>query len=155
MKLATEPGLKPAYNQLTHQIRTGINSDYENWCNKNCDELEQLQKTHQTHGLHKKIKELTCGIKIADKSTSIKDKNGRLLTDVHDVRNRWAEYCSELYNHDTKPDNTVLTGLWNNQQQEPMPDISVSESCCCCQETKTKESARNRWCMWRTNTVWR
>jgi len=127
VKLATEPGLKPAYNQLTRQIRTGINSDYENWCNNNCDELEQLQKTHQTHGLHKKIKELTRGIKVADKSTSIKNKNGRLLTDIDDVRNRWAEYCSELYNHDTKPDDTVLAGLWNNQQQEPTPDISVSE----------------------------
>ena len=62
-----------------------------------------------------------------DKSTTIKDKNGRLLTEVHDVQNRWAEYCSELYNHDTKPDSTVLTSLWSNQQQEPTPDISISE----------------------------
>ena len=127
VKLATEPGLKPAYNQLTHQIRASINSDYEIWCNENCDQLEHLQNTHQTRGLHKKIKELTGGIKTAEKTTSIKDKNGSVLTDESRIRKRWAEYCSELYNHDVKPDNTVLAGLWNDQPQEPEPDICVSE----------------------------
>src|SRR5271157_490756 len=48
VELATEPGLKPAYNQLTCKICTGINSDNENWRNNNCDELEQLQDASST-----------------------------------------------------------------------------------------------------------
>jgi Reverse transcriptase (RNA-dependent DNA polymerase)/Endonuclease-reverse transcriptase len=127
VKLATEPSLKPTYNRLTHQIRDGINSDYETWCNDNCKQLEQLQNTHQTLGLHKKIKELTRGIRIPEKTITIKSKDGRLLTNEDDVRQRWGEYCSDLYNHDIKPENTVLTNLWDGQQQEPEPDITVSE----------------------------
>ena len=58
-ELATTPGMKPMYNNLTRKIRAGINLDYENWCNDNCNQLEWFQNTRQTCNLHKKIQELT------------------------------------------------------------------------------------------------
>jgi hypothetical protein len=126
-QLSTNPGLKPAYNKLTHQIRDSISQDYENWCNDKCSQVERLQNTHQTHSLHKQIKELTQGIKIQTKSVTIKDKAGKILTTENEVRKRWGEYCSDLYNYDIRPDNSVLAGLWINQHQEAELDISTSE----------------------------
>jgi exonuclease III len=126
-QLTNNPELKPRYNQLTRDIRTSINHDYENWCNENCEQLERLQNSHQTHGLHKKIKELTRGTKITSKSVTIKDKNGEILTTERDVRERWGEYCSDLYNYNIKTDDAVLEDLWTNQYQEEIPDVSASE----------------------------
>jgi hypothetical protein len=125
--LSSTPSLKPVYNQLTREIRQGINRDHENWCIDNCNQLEKLQNTHQTCSLHKKIKELTRGTTIPDKSITIKDRNGTVLTTEDDVRKRWSEYCSDLYNYDINPDNSTLADLWVGQEQEPEPDIIVAE----------------------------
>ena len=126
-KLAEAPNLKPTYNRLTREIRQSINNDYEKWCNDNCNQLEQLQNSHQTHSLHKKIKELTKGVKVPTKSITIKDKSGTILTTEEEVRNRWKEYCSDLYNYDINPNVDALGNLWMDQQQDPEPDISTSE----------------------------
>ena len=125
-KLAEAPNLKPTYNRLTREIPQSINNDYEKWCNDNCNQLE-LQNTHQTHSLHKKIKELTKGVKVPTKSITIKDKSGTILTTEEEVRNRWKEYCSDLYNYDINPNVDALGNLWMDQQQDPEPDISTSE----------------------------
>lgn len=126
-QLAIDPSLKPEYNRLTRQIRLGINADYECWCNDNCDQIEQLQNTHQTRSLHKKIKELTHGIKIPNKSNTIKDKSGIILTTEAEVRSRWGEYCSDLYNYNIIPDMSVIAGLWKDQENEPDPCLTMSE----------------------------
>jgi hypothetical protein len=125
--LSSTASLKPVYSQLTREIRQGINRDHENWCIDNCNQLEKLQNTHQTSSLHKKIKELTRGTKIPDKSITIKDRNGTVLTTEDDVRIRWSEYCSDLYNYDIDPDISTLADLWVGQEQEQEPDIIVAE----------------------------
>ena len=101
--------------------------DYEQWCNTNCDQLEHYQTTHQTRTLHQKIKELTNGVAIKERNIAIKDKNGVLLTTESDVRERWSEYCKELYNHDINGDNTAMVSLWTGQPQELEPCILLSE----------------------------
>ena len=121
------PSLKPEYNRLTRQIKAYVSRDYECWCNDHCEQVERLQNTHQTLSLHRKIKELTRGITIPIKSSAIKDRAGFVLPAEQDVRNRWGEYCCDLYNYDIKPDVSVLDDLWINQHQEPEPCISASE----------------------------
>jgi hypothetical protein len=126
-QLSSTPSLKPAYNQLTRQIRAGITRDYENWCNENCDQLERSQNNRKSCSLHKKIKELTGGVTVQSKSTTIKDKAGTVLTNEDDIRRRWGEYCSDLYNYDIKPDNSVLDELWTGQEEQQEPDIDIIE----------------------------
>ena len=43
-----------------------------------------------------------------DKSTTIQDKSGKCLTEENEILNRWAEYCSDLYNYETDGDPIVL-----------------------------------------------
>ena len=42
------------------------------------------------------------------RSTSIQDKSVKCLTEEQEILSRWAEYCSELYNHESYGDNAVL-----------------------------------------------
>ena len=58
----------------------------------------------KTRDLFKKIRN-TKGIFHA-KMGSIKDRNGRDLTEAEDIKNRWQEYTEELYKKDLHhPDN--------------------------------------------------
>ena len=36
------------------------------------------------------------------------NNEGKLLTDINDVMERWSEYCSDFYNNAIYPDNTIL-----------------------------------------------
>ena len=42
------------------------------------------------------------------RSSTIKDRSGKCLTEEQDIHSRWTEYCSELYDHESRGDNAVL-----------------------------------------------
>ena len=68
-----------------------------------CKEIEENNRMGKTRDLFKKIRD-TKGIFHA-KMGKIKDRNGRDLTEVEDIKKRWQEY-TELYKKDLHdPDN--------------------------------------------------
>ena len=69
-----------------------------------CKETEENNRMGKTRDLFKKIRQ-TKGIFHA-KMGSIKDRNGRDLTEAEDIKKRWQEYTEELYKKDLhEPDN--------------------------------------------------
>ena len=77
-----------------------------------CKEIEENNRMGKTRDLFKKIRD-TKGIFHA-KMRSIKDRNGRDLTEAKDIKKRWQEYTEELYKKDLHdPDNYdgVITHL--------------------------------------------
>ena len=42
------------------------------------------------------------------KTTTVQDRSGKCLTEERELLNRWTEYCTELYNHKTDGDPSVL-----------------------------------------------
>ena len=67
-----------------------------------CKETEENNR--KTRDLFKKIRD-TKGTFHA-KMGSIKDRNGRVLTEAEDIKKRWQEYTEELYKKDLHdPDN--------------------------------------------------
>ena len=69
-----------------------------------CKETEENNRMGNTRALFKKIRDTkgTCHAKVG----SIKDRNGRDLTEAEDIKNRWQEYIEELYKKDLHdPDN--------------------------------------------------
>ena len=75
-------------------------------------EIEENNRMGKTRDLVKKIRD-TKGIFHA-KRGSIKDRNGRDLTEAEDIKTRWQEYTEELYKKDLHdPDNHdgVITHL--------------------------------------------
>ena len=74
--------------------------------------IEENNRTGKTRGRFKKIRD-TKGTFHA-KMGSIKDRNGRDLTEAEDIKRRWQEYTEELYKKDLQdPDNHdgVITHL--------------------------------------------
>ena len=60
----------------------------------NAKEIEENNRMGKTRDLFKKIRD-TKGIFHAKMGT-IKDRNGRDLTEVEDIKKRWQEYTDEL-----------------------------------------------------------
>ena len=77
-----------------------------------CKEIEEHNRTGNTSDLFKKIRD-TKGTFHAN-TGSIKDRNGRDLTEAEDIKKRWQAYTGELYKKDVhNPDNhdAVITQL--------------------------------------------
>ena len=77
-----------------------------------CKETEENNRMEKTRDLFKKIRD-TKGTFHA-KMGSIKDRNGRDLTEAEDIKKRWQEYTEELYKndiHDPDNHNGVITHL--------------------------------------------
>ena len=69
-----------------------------------CKEIEENNRMGKTRDLFKKLRD-TEGTFPA-KMDSIKDRNGRDLTEAEDIKKRWQEYTGELYKKDLhNPDN--------------------------------------------------
>ena len=67
-------------------------------------EIEEDNRMEKTRYLFKKIRD-TKGI-FHEKMGSIKDRNGRDLTEAEDIKKRWQEYTEEVYKKDLHdPDN--------------------------------------------------
>ena len=63
-----------------------------------CKEIEDNNRMGKTRDLFKKIRD-TKGIFHA-KMGSIKDRNGRDLTEAEDIKNKWQEYTEEPHKKD-------------------------------------------------------
>ena len=77
-----------------------------------CKEIEENNRMGKTRDLFKKIRD-TKGTFHA-KMDSIKDRNGKDLTEAEDIKKKWQEYTEELYKKDLhNPDNHdgVITHL--------------------------------------------
>ena len=76
-----------------------------------CKEIEENNRMRKTRDFFKKIRD-TKGTFHA-KMSSIKDRNGRDLTEAEDIKNKWQEH-TELYEkdlHDTDTHDGVITHL--------------------------------------------
>ena len=71
----------------------------------------------KTRNIFKKIRDIKGSFHA--KMGSIKDRNGRDLIEVEDIKKRWQEYTEELYKkdlHDPEDHDSVITHLepdWN------------------------------------------
>ena len=52
------------------------------------------------------------------KATTVQDRTGKCLTEERQILNRWTEYCSELYNHKTDGDLSVLNCTQTNTEDD-------------------------------------
>ena len=83
----------------------------EKWIKKQCVSIENDLKNNNTKRAYQTVKELT---NTKQRRVSvIQDKTGKCLTEEHEVLTRFTEYCSDLYNHESNGDTTILNGPYN------------------------------------------
>ena len=86
-------GEKERYTHLNIQFQRIARKDKKDFLSNQCKEIEENNRMGKTRDLFKKIRD-TKGIFHA-KIGSIKDRNGRDLTEVEDIKKRWQEYTEE------------------------------------------------------------
>ena len=100
-------GEKERYTHLNSEFQRIARRDKKAFLSDQCKEIEENNKMGKTRDLFKKIRE-TKGTFHANMG-SIKDRNGRDLTDAEDINKRWQEYTEELYKKDL---HFQHTGRW-------------------------------------------
>ena len=101
---AKSKGEKERYKHLNAEFQRITGRDKKAFLSDQCKEIEGNDRMGKTRDLFKKIRD-TKGIFHA-KMGSIKDRNGRALTEAEDTKKRWQEYTEELYKKDLHdPDN--------------------------------------------------
>ena len=97
--------MKAEFQRISRRDKKAFLSDQ-------CKEIEENNRMGKTGDLFKKIRDTKETFHV--KMGSIKDRNGRDLTEAEDIKKRWQEYTERLYKKDPhNPDNHdgVITQL--------------------------------------------
>ena len=101
---AKSKGEKETYTHLNAELQRIARRDKKAFLSDQCKEIEENNRMDKMRDLFKKIRD-TKGTFHA-KMGSIKNRNGRDLTEAEDIKKRWQEYTEELYKKDLHdPDN--------------------------------------------------
>ena len=92
---AKSKGEKERYTHLNAEFQRIGKRDKKAFLSNQCREIEESNRMGKTRDLFKKIRD-TKGTFHA-KMGSIKDRNGRHLTEAEDIKKRWQENTEELY----------------------------------------------------------
>ena len=103
---------KERYNHLNAKFQRIARRYKKVFLSDQCKEIEENNRMEKTRDLFRKIRD-TKGTFHSKKDT-IKDRNGKDLTEAEDIKKRWQEYTEELYkkdHHDLDNDDGVITHL--------------------------------------------
>ena len=92
-------GEKERHTHLNAEFQRIARRDKKAFLHDQCKEIEENNKMGKTRDIFKKIRD-TKG-KFHAKMGTIKDRNGRDLTEAEDIKRRWQEY-KELYKKDLR-----------------------------------------------------
>ena len=106
---------------LTREIRRMTRKDKETFVKSKCSEIEEHMKKGRSKDLFKVIKDIV-KTKMPQCST-VKDTNGKILTESEDIKRRWRTYCEELYKKDPRVHSTPIP----NENPVEEPAILLSE----------------------------
>ena len=105
-------GEKERYTHLNAELQRIARRGKKAFLSDQCKEIEENNRMEKTRDLFKKIRD-TKGTFLA-KMGSIKDRNGRDLTEAEESKKRWQEYTEELHKKDLHDQNNhkgVITHL--------------------------------------------
>ena len=97
------------YNLMEREIKRQCKKAKADWYQRQCEEIEQMERNHQIKSLHEKVKQITdrkTGIK--NGSGCMKDRDGNMLFEQEEIGKRWIEYISELYDDKDRGDKPVF-----------------------------------------------
>ena len=105
-------GEKERYTHLNVEFQRIARRDKKAFLSKQCKEIKENNRIGKTRDLVKKIRDTKETFHA--KMSTIKDRNGKDLTEAEKIKKRWQEYTEELYKKNLlDPDNHdgVITHL--------------------------------------------
>lgn len=121
------------YAKLNSQIKIKIKHAKEEWLKRNCEEIEEYEKRYDSFNMHKRIKEMT-GLNKHKVSTVLKNREGKLLTDVNEQLTEWTNYIKILF-YDTRPELSI------DFAENTGPEILKEEVLHAIQQTKSGKAS--------------
>ena len=109
---AKNKGENERYTHLMAEFQRIARKDKKAFLSDQCKEIEENRRMGKTRDRFKKIRDTKETFYV--KMGSIKDRNGRDLTEAEDIKKRWQEYTEELYKkdlHDRHNHDGVVTDL--------------------------------------------
>ena len=101
---AKSKGERERYTHLNAEFQRIARRDKKAFLSDQCKEIEENNRMEKTRDVFRKIRAIKGTFHA--KMGSIKDRNGRDLTEAEDIKKRWQEYTEELYKKDLHdPDN--------------------------------------------------
>ena len=88
-------GEKERYTHLNSEFQKIARRDKKPFLSKECKEIGKNSRMGKTRGLFKKIRDIKWTFHA--KLDTIKDRNGKALTEAEDIKNRWQEYTEKPY----------------------------------------------------------
>ena len=88
-------GERERYTKLNAEFQQKARRDKKAFLCEHCKETEKSNRVGKTRELFEKTRD-TMGTFHA-KMRSVKDKNGKELTEAEEIKKRWQEYTKELY----------------------------------------------------------
>ena len=92
---AKSKGEKESYKQLNAKFQRIARRDKKAFLSDQCKEIEENSRMGKTRDLFKKIRDTKATFHA--KMGSIKDRNGKALTEAEDIKKRWQEYTEKIY----------------------------------------------------------
>ena len=86
---------KEIYTHLNSEFQRITRRDKKVFLSDQCKEIEENNRMGKTRNLFKKIRDIKGTFH--EKMSTIKDRNGRDLTEAENIKKRWQEYTEELY----------------------------------------------------------
>jgi len=106
-------------------VKKSAKADKERFIVEICETIEGSRKHNKSRDVYEGVRRITG--KIAQKVSTVKDKDGKNITDAGKVKTRWKEYFERLYNDPNPVDETSLNQLTDNCDLEPTPSILIEE----------------------------
>jgi DNA-binding helix-hairpin-helix protein with protein kinase domain len=86
---------KERYTHLNAEFQRIASREKKAFLSDQCKEIEKNNRMGKTRDSFKKIRDIKGTFHA--KMGTIKDRNGRDLTEAEDIKNRWQEYTEELF----------------------------------------------------------
>ena len=102
---AKSKGEKERYTHLNTEFQRRARRDKKAFLSDHCKDIEENNRMEKTRDLFNKIRDIKGTFHA--KMGSIKDRNGRDLTEVEDIKKRWQEYTEKIFM------TQIITMVWS------------------------------------------
>lgn len=121
------------YKSKQREIKNKIKNAKEEWMTDRCEEMEDLERRHDTFNMYKKVREVA-GLFNKKAPSILMDNAGKTIIDEGEVLNAWIQYIDDLFG-DNRP--ASMTDVEDNEG----PEILKSEVLFNIKSAKTKKAA--------------
>ena len=108
---------KDKYRIQTAKIQKLMRKDKDKFINEQCQRIEEKFITNSVKDLYAGVKSLTS--KFKPSIDTVKEDDGTILCESEEVKRRWQEYCTKLYQKNCDVDEPQLPPFVDPKEEPP------------------------------------